>query len=660
MKKQFFFAMLSAIALSGAALFTGCSSTDDVTTEDINPTYDPTTNTVKANFSLSLTSKLGDAKAGTRMQADSVQATTIFHGIKNISLIPFDITEKIAPAPTGGALPNRYASNINLPTSIAADKTHENAQDGSYNYHFVNVPVPVGTGAFLFYGVSGTGNNNASGATMFANGILDPQGDFATGNPGDFAFNLVPIITTDPTDPENNADLKAVLEYLNGIASATDEAATPTAWSATTNAVLSELYKTFIGFKTASTANVRLAIQDLYTSLYPMTDALSVGIKHKILAANYGSSNNVAYATDADGNGTSTGTLTFQGAMNNNFPENILLPRGAVAITWNSSATPAVFEAVPHGQYSNMDLSNPTKFVYPASLYYFANTTILTSPEKEDNAYKTGATDWATVKSAYTTPGNQVLNTTVDIALNDEINYSVGQLELKVQVAAGDAGQDYPGKKVVYDRKKNEVVIDNGFPVTGVLIGGMRNLDWQFFPVPQATDATGGTTVVTNEYTIYDNAVRGTGLTASETTGSTPTQSNYTLVPQTDDDKTIYMALEMINNSGEEFIGYDGIVPNGAKFYLVAALNPKATSGVTGYGDGTGSTITKKVFLQDYRTNVVLTIGKNDTLDAGATDYTKGLGAAYLTIPDLGTPAVRLGFYVDLTWNQGLIFNQDL
>ena len=649
MKKQFFFAMLSAIALTGAALFTGCSSTDDVTTEDINPTYDPTTNTVKANFSLALTSKLGaTAKAGTRMKSDSVQARGEFNGIKDISLIPFDFVSLPEKASV------RSAANINIPSTITAN--NENAVSGSYNYHFLNVTVPVGTGAFLFYGVSNTGNDNTSAATRFANGILTPQGDFVNGSPAgdatvspavpEFGFNLVPILTDDSTQVTNNTDLTSMVTYLTSIANAkVDDSNT---WAGTSNTGLKDLYDKFITMKTGSTNSARQAIQDLYSSLYPLLTPLANAIKNAITTT---------YATDNAGTGgASTGTLAFTGIMANNFPQNIWLPNGAVAIQWNT--TNNAFEIVDPGQYKSMDLSNPTKFVYPSSLYYFAKSNIKTSTTKQDTKYNTaGSTDWENdILTGYSS-GDQVTNSTVDIALNEEINYAVGQLAFTVKFADGDYSTENLGCKVVYDRKKNEVVIDNtgatpagtisGFPVTGVLIGGLRNLDWEFVPVAQ--QKTGS--VVTNEFTVYDNALADR-IKAGNNTASA---INYTLVPQTDDDQTIYIALEMVNKSGSSFWGYQGIVPNDAKFYLVAKLDPTAA---TGYGDGTGSTITKKVFLKDYKTTVTLTIGKNDTISG--TEYPNGLGAAYLTIPDLGTPAMRLGFSVDLTWNQGLIFNQDL
>ena len=41
MKKLFNFALVGAIALTGATMFTGCSGSDDAVAENNNPNYDP-------------------------------------------------------------------------------------------------------------------------------------------------------------------------------------------------------------------------------------------------------------------------------------------------------------------------------------------------------------------------------------------------------------------------------------------------------------------------------------------------------------------------------------------------------------------------------------------------------------------------------------------
>ena len=66
-KKNFFFAMMGAIALAGTGL-TACSS-DDVAAVEDNPTYDAATGLVKSQFVLNIASN-----AQTRSGATTVQA----------------------------------------------------------------------------------------------------------------------------------------------------------------------------------------------------------------------------------------------------------------------------------------------------------------------------------------------------------------------------------------------------------------------------------------------------------------------------------------------------------------------------------------------------------------------------------------------------------
>ena len=51
MKKLNYFAMMGAIALTGLVTFTACSSSEDAI--EPNPDYNPETNTVKTEFSIS-------------------------------------------------------------------------------------------------------------------------------------------------------------------------------------------------------------------------------------------------------------------------------------------------------------------------------------------------------------------------------------------------------------------------------------------------------------------------------------------------------------------------------------------------------------------------------------------------------------------------------
>ena len=87
MKKNFRFAFVGAIALLGAVGISSCSSSNDEVID--NPNYDPETNTVKTEFTLSLPNYFGSS---TRQTATVAQTTGNFRGMQDMVLIPYNTT----------------------------------------------------------------------------------------------------------------------------------------------------------------------------------------------------------------------------------------------------------------------------------------------------------------------------------------------------------------------------------------------------------------------------------------------------------------------------------------------------------------------------------------------------------------------------------------
>lgn len=139
----------------------------------------------------------------------------------------------------------------------------------------------------------------------------------------------------------------------------------------------------------------------------------------------------------------------------------------------------------------------------------------------------------------------------------------------------------------------------------------------------------------------------------ASTTGSI---YNHTLLLESSKDQVVNMVVELENNTGKAFYGHNKqVIPAGSKFYMVAQLNPSATTGIT-QPTTPGTAFDKsKVFQQDFTTIANLTIVSNND-----GEHDKGLGAAYNVIPDLRTPALSIGLSVDLTWQAGLTFNVDM
>ena len=617
MKRLFSFVMLGAIALAGATTFNSCSSEEAA---PVNPTFDG--ESVKTQFSIALPGNV----AKTRMTYETVQAAqTIgsFRGMSDIVLVPYvDATDRT----------NRLGDNITLWYGTQAKpESTTNAENSIPNGKllansnavlFNDVSVPLRTSGFLFYG-------KATGTDGYADGYLTVAG---MGNADEItAKTFTPKPIVDAVDDTKGV---ALADYVTLIAAAAadqttypgatwaacaDPANHTTANQAWYNANLGELYTNFTAMKAGASQYIQAAVQDLYSAIYVSENPVALAIKTAITTPTYVSD---------DG----TGKLTFEDDING-YPEddNNYMPAGAAALTW-SGATPNVATAVAANTNNSMTVNMAT-VAYPASLWYFVDSPLKTANESKKALYD-GTNPWATILAGY--DGTSVAASTRSIAITKAIQYGVGRLDTKVNKLT---------ETKYYDREGVEVKITNGFTFTGVLIGGQKAVDWKFEPI---------TTGTPTEYTIYDKTINTTNGSATLAAG-TDAGTNYTLALETVADVPVYVALEFVNN-GEDFRGFDGIVKKGCKFYMIAQLDPKAASGVADYANTGG-----KVFKQDYNTIATFTIaaGAADVDLDGQSDDPKGFANAYVTIPDLRTPLLELGFSVDLTWNPGITFTHE-
>jgi hypothetical protein len=267
-----------------------------------------------------------------------------------------------------------------------------------------------------------------------------------------------------------------------------------------------------------------------------------------------------------------------------------------------------------------------TDYVYPPSLYYRANSTLQTAETSQSASYAADKS-WATILAGYT-DGTVVKTTTKSVAIKDPIQYAVGRLEATVQLGAA----------TLYDHNGDAVTPPvAGFPVSAILIGGQRNVDFQFVPKSAADPCV-----------IYDNV-----LTSINATSGAASAAMHTLALETASGTKVNVAIELTNNTGQDFRGHNGdIIKKDAKFYLTAELDPTNGSTLTGNTPAVNS----RVFLQDYVTKADFTIKAGS---AGVTNNT-GLGNAYGVIPDLTSPTMELGMSVDLTWQAGITFTLDM
>ena len=510
---------------------------------------------------------------GTRMSGDNVQANGNFLGMQNIRMFP------LTTAGADGVALSRMITLGNITADGLTDQTK------IYN----DVQVDVNTNNFLFYALAGSTDPST---TAFANGYMTDNLSSGVVNTNDIKFNLTRI----RKEANFATDGAAVLQALNGVAAATS-------WSTSQDEQLKALYDLYIKNTAGSAASVKVLLEDL---------------NNKMTALNTGSTATVAQAVIAAIEAAQTGIEA------STFPRNYNLPDGVAQVAWSGTA----FKFVGNADVTiGANAIDPTTICYPAGLYYMANTPIKTTDALDPvfpnfANWADGFADWA---------GTSVTATTRGIALTNPVQYAVASLAVKVKCATStlpDNAEEY----ATGGQTQTITVPADGFKLTGVVIGGQpETVGWDFKNL--AGD---------HLMNIYDNAV------PADVTAKYGSESpiNYTLVledlvEKAVSDKTkasvVNIALEFENTSGQSFYGQDGLVPAGAKFYLVGQLDLNAQQGVT---DTTGRT---SVFSQDYTTTATFTISS--------------LENAYNGIPDLRASKMKFGLAVDLTWQAGVSFD---
>lgn len=576
MRNSKHFALGAATLLLSTAGFTACSSEDTFTGGSFSG------ESVKTQFAINVPAV---GKSDARMGEDIVQGQSdvVFRGMSNIRLVPFKLgsdPSSVTEPLTGSE--SLYYNAIELGAIRNSDLT-STAKYKVYN----DVELPIGVNAFLFYGEATDKSGDASDKT---NGALVPsystQGLEAGKTLADVHFDLKGILVGD----DYKTTQTGLLAILDGIAKTEG-------WKDATG-TLQPYYTSFIGMKAGSANNILLAVQDLYNAVKGDVLTDENGLKAKI-------------ATKIEEYFTPSGssvpyTFTYNTTSLATYPFGIGLPDGAVQVAWNTDHFEYTSN-VDYGGGTSMNVSGLDKYVYPTSLYYWDNTSLKTSNSQQSNNY--GTNDWSTIINTLYSEW-AVTASTQSVALAKAINYAVGRLDVYAAFAAGEIYDANPsGQQPVR-------IPDDGFTLTGVLIGGQKNVGWNFTPLE--SDGT--------EKTIYDAAVDA-GAAGTEGVTRTSGLKNRTLVLETaGNGEKVNFALEFTNNSGQAFYGKDGLVPADGKFYLVGQLS----------ADGSQT----KVFEKDHYTKATVTINS--------------LKNAYNCIPDLRSPKLELGLSVDLTWVEGL------
>lgn len=626
--------LIVAVLLMAVLLMGGCTSDDVVDPNAPVPT-------VKAQLSFSFPGRIaGKGKTGkTRMTGDVVQENGTddeFRGIVNNQLFCFN------QVPTASS--NKLGNIIEVKT--AGDDVLDDVTEDDYSLCQV-VNVPVGTTYFTYYGQAYEEpvTELTEHEKRMHYGIIERVGlgkSTYSGNSG-IRFRPVQICTSkDKTGLGGSSAGHNLLNLLNSLMniSVTDDAPNDR-WPTADNPYVNEAYLRMTQLTTLSSYNVQVMLGFILKLIHQKAadnpDDSGENCRKLVDEITRVIIENCAPESEPDiENGNIVLMDIYQG-----FPADIHLPDGAARIKWDGEVNRFI---VPDKQVYSDDLNvtSVNDYVYPMNLQYQMISDIVASDELviigdvgdagtgstgtdsgtgTDTGSETGSAkpqNWQDLIDNgysgldYTT---EVQPTTQSVAMVKQVEYAVGRLAVRSRIS-GDYTMlsDANGKLVD--------VTNNPFTLKGYIVGGQREVDYNFMPVMSST-----------AYAIYDTDLNG---------GQQPLKRHYFTEPDyilglgTAADKSIMIALELVNN-GPAFQGADGVIVTGATFYLVANMIPKDSPNYT-----SGSL--DQIFIKDRYTSVGITI--------------TSLATATYGLPNLEIPHPTVGLSVNLNWEDGLWYDE--
>ena len=499
---------------------------------------------VEISLSLSLSST---GSAATKMTAVITQDGAGFRGIDQVYIVPFQTT---AAGAVGDGDPRHGSSNIQIDHS-GIGQTDLIANNNSHLYPFVS--VPKFTNRVLVYGKSSDVGTLSTQEGKHKNGVLTAPGLDNPLTSGDISFGLEPVLEADDlTEINQRAD--NLIAALNAVVASLQASGDPDILSfldvfAAENEISACSYQTLYRFEQSI-----LGALSLYSGNNP--DAINaVMARLSVLQS-------------------------VRNAAGAGFPATYGVPEGALGMWWNGHRFVRQISGV------NISLVPPARYCYPPSLWYYSNSPIKTSADDSVHAqYTPQNATWDNILSYYT-QGPSVTSSTRSVAVVDPMQYGDALVEFRFVAPTGDA------------------VAASACPLTGIVIGDQKDVDYAFAPKSTSTD-----------WFVYDNTISGVTL------GGT-SQYVQLLVLPTAGAQTVHFALEFLNNTASSFRCQQGTVPPGCKFYLAGQLTP-----------GSGS-----VFSSDHKTTVYV--------------RAHNLGHAYNTVPDLRDPQLEIGVAAEMDWMQ--------
>ena len=311
------------------------------------------------------------------------------------------------------------------------------------------------------------------------------------------------------------------------------------------------------------------------------------------------------------------------------YPRDINLPDGAAVLRWIAVGenNETVNKFVPLINTTTIaNINSMARFAYPAPLYYYVSSPIMTSEEKVDLAtlYSEVTTDdsktaWDKVLANANFTKTSVTDNTRAVVLTQPVQFAVAQLKVKIKAYTSP----------LKDADNQSVTIGpESFPLKGIVVCDQRPVDYRFLPKEAAPGVVSDAGVLF----IYDNQVEADCYLKTQETGVWAPGCN-TLVLQSLKDEDVNIILEFENNSGSSFKCLDGIVYPGTRFYMIgrveASLYKTSDEHVNDENRG-------QVFTKDYITTVNMTVSS--------------LAKAYNVPPNLLSPNLEIGVETTPQW----------
>ena len=592
-------------------LMVGCASGSEEVKE-VETVQTP--KVVEAQLNFSLPSRITHRKSvTTRMSGEVVQEGSedddVFRGIDNVHLLCYDQYPTETSTKLGGIVDIKTSGELVNDTVTQDDYALSQG-----------ISIPVGTSYFGFY--ASASEDTETPMTLHERrmhfGVIETVGLDKNTYQDNSGIRFRPVQICNSTDVLGGSVIgHDLLNLLNDLMNITGTEEAPNdKWETAGNIYLNETYQKMTQLTTLSSYNV----QTMLGTVVKVINQEAVDEQGSQLVAAITAKIAECCVTDPD---IAAGTLVLKDSLQG-FPDDIHLPAGSARIKWNKEKEE--FEVPDVQAYGNdLNVTSVNDYVYPMNLRYQVFSNILASEElvimsgtdeegrpvaPDSIQYK----DWNDViTNGYADAGNVVQPTTQSVAMVKQVEYSVGRLAIRSRIGIEKSICDANGAVVS--------VTDNSFTLKGYIVGGQREVDYDFQPVMSS-----------RTYAIYDTDLNG-GVQLLKRYYYT--EPDYILGLGTPANNTILVALELVNN-GPAFQGADGLIATGATFYVVANMNPQEG---TNYSSG----ILDKIFSKDRATQVNITINS--------------LANATYGLPNLEIPRPTLGVSVNLAWEEGLWFD---